>query len=105
MHTSWQTSVMTLAVKSLSSLCLKVGRPPVGQHRAWSTVKDLPHTHLVGRCDGCRLYRRHKASLNAPLCKLKPCSLMCRAVSHVDAPFSLAKIVARCRWQLRFAFR
>ena len=42
-HTSEQTSVITLAVKSLNSLCLTVGRPPVGQLRAWSTEKTLPH--------------------------------------------------------------
>ena len=32
------TSLMSLAVKSLNSLCCKDGKPPVGQIRAWSTV-------------------------------------------------------------------
>jgi len=40
MQTSWQTSVMTLALKSLSSLCQTVGSPPVEQLNAWSTEKE-----------------------------------------------------------------
>ena len=36
-----ENPVMTFAVKSLSSLCLMVGKPPdVGQLRAWSTEKE-----------------------------------------------------------------
>ena len=67
MHRSWQTSVMTLAVKSLSSLCLMVGRPPVGQLRAWSVEKAFPQMRLLGRWVGCQLYRMHKASRNATI--------------------------------------
>ena len=103
-HTSEQTSVITLAVKSLNSLCLTVGRPPVGQQRTWSTKKTLPHMHLLGRRVGCQLYLRHKASRKAPLCRAKPCSCMGRAESHVEAPFSLPSSMARCKWRGSCAF-
>ena len=40
------------AVMSLISLCLTVGKPPLAQDSAWSTVKAWPHSHLVGNFDG-----------------------------------------------------
>ncbi len=47
--TSWQTSVRTEAVKSLISLCLIIGKAPLGQERACSTENLEPHTHVVGK--------------------------------------------------------
>ena len=104
MHTSWQTSVMTLAVKFLSSLCLMIGRPPVGQLRAWSVEKAFPQMHLLGRWVGCQLYRMHKASRNAPLWRANPWSSMGNAESHEEAPFSLPSSIACWRWRSSCAF-
>ena len=50
--TQGHVSLSSCAVKSLISLCLKAGKPPHGQLRAWSTVKVLPHTHSVAKRDG-----------------------------------------------------
>lgn len=63
---------MILAVKSLTSLCLNVGKPPVGLLNTCSMVKDAPHVHLLGRLVGCQLYCRHSASWKSPLRKTKP---------------------------------
>ena len=53
---------MTFAVKFLSSLFLMVGKPPVGQPRAWSTEKGWPQTQLLGRLAGCQLYHSYARS-------------------------------------------
>ena len=50
---------MMLAVKSLTSLCLSVGKL---QLRACSTVNDAPHEYLLGGFVGCQPYRRHSAA-------------------------------------------
>ena len=73
---------------SRSSLCLLDGNPPREQLRACSTENCLPHTQLDGRIGGCHPYLRQRASLKAPLCSAKPCSVIGRAESQLDAPFS-----------------
>ena len=104
MLTLWQTSVMTLAINSLSSLCLMVGRPLVGQLRAWSVDKAFPQMHLLGKWVGCQLYCMHKASRNSLLWRANPLSSMGNAESHEEAPFSLPSSIARWRWRGSCAF-
>ena len=96
MHTSLHTSVRRLAVRSRISLCLMEGKPPLAHESACSTVKLLPQSHLDGRFEGDHPYRRAMASWKAALCSEKPCSLRGRAVSQVEAPFSLARSTAFC---------
>ena len=66
-QTSWQTSAIRLAVKYLTSLWCRVGKPHVGQESACWTVKLDPQGQLVGRFDGSQPYLKVMASLNAPL--------------------------------------
>ena len=47
-QTSLHTSVRRLAVKSLISLCLIVGNPPLGQESACSTENLAPQPHVDG---------------------------------------------------------
>ena len=98
MHTSLHTSVRRLAVRSWISLCLMEGKPHLAHESACSTVKRLPQSHLDGRFEGDHPYHRAMASWKAALCSEKPCSLRGRAVSQVEAPFSLAKSTAFCSW-------
>ena len=101
MHTSWQTSVMRLAVMSLTSLWCSVGKPPFGQDRECSTVKLEPQGHMEGVCSGCQPYLSAMASLSAPLWKVSPNSSRGRAVSQLEAPISCCKSMARWRdWGL-----
>ena len=44
----------------------------------------------------CQAYLRQRASRNAPLCRLMPCSLMASTDNQVEAPFSIARSIARC---------
>ena len=46
--TLWQTLMRSEAVRSRSSLCLIVGKPPFGQIIAWFAEKAEPQLHLVG---------------------------------------------------------
>ena len=98
MHTSLHTSVRRLAVRSRISLCLMEGKPPLAYESARSTVKLLPQSHFDGRFEGDHPYRRAMALWKAALCNEKPCSLRGRAVSQVEAPFSLASSTAFCCW-------
>ena len=47
-QTLLQTSVNRLAVRSLISLCLIDGKPPLGQERAYSIYQELGITGTVG---------------------------------------------------------
>ena len=71
MDTDGHTSVRRLAVKSLRSLCLRIGNPPVGQLSLCSTVNGWPHWQLEASIGGSHPYLRCKASRKAPLCRLK----------------------------------
>ena len=102
---SCATSVRRCAVKSLISLCLMEGNPPLAHERACSTANFLPHAHVVGILGGVQPYRRAMASWKAPLCKVKPCSCSGTAVSHTEAPFSLARLIALLRSLGRSAAR
>ena len=48
MLTLWHTSVSKLAVRSLISLCRRIGKPPLGQVKAWSIVNLVPHSQFEG---------------------------------------------------------
>ena len=61
-----------IVVRSLTSLCLRDGKPPLGQDRACSTENREPQEQLVGTLAGCQPYLRARASLNAPLWNIKP---------------------------------
>ena len=84
--TLWHTYfILIFAVISLILLCLKyIGEAPNVQHRACSTVKDTPQTHIWGKKGG------------APLWRSKQCSLMSITESQLDAPFSLARSKDHC---------
>ena len=69
MRTSEQTSVRRFAVRSLISLCLMDGNPPLGYDKACSIENLVPHPHVMGDCNGCQLYLRARASWKALLCK------------------------------------
>ena len=69
--TSCHTSVSRLAVRSLIS-CRRIGKPPLEQVKAWSTVNLAPHSQFEGvRLNG-QPYLRASAAQNAPLCSLNP---------------------------------
>ena len=73
------------------------GNPPRGQFRACSTVNCLPQMQWEGRCTGCQPYRKHSASLKAPLWRENPCSSMGKVESQLEAPFSTDTVNALWR--------
>ena len=73
------------------------GNPPRGQFRACSTVNFLPQMQWEGRCAGCQPYRKHSASLKAPLWRANPCSSMGKVESQLEAPFSADTVNALWR--------
>ena len=97
-HTLWHTSFMRSTAKSLSSLCHNVGIPPVGQVRACSTVRFLPHMHVFGRMDRCHPYRRATASRKAPLCKKNKLVNGQNTYSQLEAPLSIASCMLSEAW-------
>lgn len=72
--------------RSLISLCLRVIRPPVLQHKAWSTLKlSLPQpSQVAGMEIGVRWYLMARASLNSWGDKSKLSFLVGITESHVD---------------------
>ena len=88
MHTSWYTSDISFAVRSLTSLCRTMGNPPIGLERACSTEKLVPQAHVEGISAGCQPYLRAMASLKAPLWRVRPNSSSGRIVSQLEAPLS-----------------
>jgi len=89
-----QTSVKSTAVRSLISLWRSDGKPPRGHDSRCSTAKAAPHSQYVGGLVGAQPYRNAKASTKASLCRQKPCSLMGRDVSQLEAPGWLARSMA-----------
>ena len=79
--TLWHTSVSKLAVRSLISLRCRIGKPPLGQVKAWSIVNLVPHSQFEGVRLRDQPYLRAIASRNAPLCSLKPKSAIGKVVS------------------------
>ena len=75
METLGQTSVRTFAVMSLMSLCHIEGSPPQWQLKACSTLNFFPQVQWEGKYGSGHPYHRLMASLKAPLCRVKPCSV------------------------------
>ena len=103
--TPWQTSVNSVAVISLTSLCLTAGKPPVLQVRACSTLNGCPQLQWDGEFWSGQPYLSERLSLQAALCRANPCSSMGSAVSQVDAPFSWESSMERWRGIGRFRWR
>ena len=82
--TPWHTSLSRFAVMLRISLCRIEGKPPLEQLSACSMVKCWPQTQWEGRYDSCHLYRKHRASLKAPLCRANSCSEMGKAESQLE---------------------
>ena len=92
MHTSEQTSVGKVAVKSHTSLCRSDGKSPFGQECTCFTRRLVPQAQFDdGRQESGQSYLKETASKKAPLCRQKPCSPIGNAVSQLDAPFSRAR--------------
>ena len=83
MQTSLHTSDKRLAVKSLISLCLIDGKPPLGQDKTCSTENWVPHSHSMGMREGSQPYLKHRASRKALLCKVNLNSATGRAVNQL----------------------
>ena len=80
MQTSWQTSDIRLAVKSVS-------------HDGEAPLRALePQAQVDGAREGCQPYRRAIAS---PLWSVKPNSSSGSEVSQLEDPFSCARSIAR----------
>ena len=61
---------------------------------AWSMFRNVtPQVQLELRLVMFHPYRRHKASLKAPLLKVNLCSSMGKVDNHEDTPFSLAQSI------------
>ena len=74
-----------------------IGKPPLEQERACSTVNERPQAQCDGSLESGNTYLSARASEKVPLCKQKPNSLIGRVVNQLDAPFSLARSMARWR--------
>ena len=94
-RTSLQTSLINSAVKSRTSLCLKLMKPPFGQDKAWFMLKAAPHTHLDGNLFKGRLYRIYRASQKDCFSRRKLCFFSGNADSQLEAPFSMDASRAR----------
>ena len=88
--TSLHTSVSKEAVKSRISLCLMVGKPPLGQGKAYSIENLMPQGQLLGSQIGSQLYRSAITSRKAVLWSENPCSCTDSTVNQLEAPFSEA---------------
>ena len=66
------------------------------QLRACWTSLFLPHAQIVAMPGGCHPYHSTSTSLNAPLCRVNPCSSIGRVFNHATAPCSCARVIARC---------
>ena len=67
MQTLEHTSEIRDAVKSLTSLWRKEGKPPFAHDRACSTENGLPQAHSTGTFDGIQPYLKVTASRKAAL--------------------------------------
>ncbi len=93
LQVGFSANAMTYLTQEVSADLIMVDRwkssPPRGQFRACSTVHCPPQMQWEGRCDGRQPYRRHSASLKAPLWRANPCSSMGKVESQLQAPFRL----------------
>ena len=60
---------------------------------AWSTEKGVPQLHERVVLLRFHPYLRHSASQNLPLCRMNPCSVTGRTMSHANNPFSSIELV------------
>ena len=93
--TSLQISLSSVAKVLRKSSCLEWMNPPFMHDRAWSTEKDLPHSHNVGRYFGCHRYLIARASWNSRLLREKLSWVEGTADNQLDEPFSWAMSFAR----------
>ena len=100
----WQTSIISSAVMSRSSLWRIDGKPPWEQLNACSVENCLSQVHWWGKAGGCQPYLRQRASRNALLCNAKPCSAIGSVDSQLELTFLLDKPIALCIlcWSLSF---
>ena len=89
-----QTSPNQPATVSLTSLCLAIGKPPLGQERACPTDIPAPQAQCVGRLAGVQPYLRARASRKAPLWRVRPYCSKGRADNQLEDPFSWANSMA-----------
>ena len=94
----WRTSPNNLAVKLRIPLWRMIVKPPWWQLRQCSIKKGVPQVHVIGSDKGCQPYHKHKASQKALFWRLKLWSLIGRAVSQEETPFSLAMLNSCCSW-------
>lgn len=52
MRASWHTLSRKDAVRSRTSLCLRMGNPPLRQFKAWWTLNGFLYSHLIGTPSG-----------------------------------------------------
>ena len=91
-----QTSVRYRASKSLTRLCRRDGMAPFEQLSAWLRLGASLHAQCKGSISSCHPYLTHNASLMACMWRQNPNSWMGRAVSQLEAPFSLAWSIPNC---------
>ena len=93
-QTSWQTSVIKLALKCLTSLCQMVKKlhVPLGQDMACSTEKLSLHARVDVTKERCQPYYKEITSLKAPLWRVKPYSGRGKEVSQLDTSFLFSKV-------------
>ena len=72
---------------SLMALWRMEGMAPLGQLRAWLTLKGWPHGQCEASLAGVHPNLKHRASLKACLCRLKPYLARGMAVIQEDVPF------------------
>ena len=108
-----------LHVISQISLWRWIGKAPLGHDKTCSTVNGSLQAHLVGIRTGNQLYQIANASRNALLYRANPWSSRGGAISHEEAPLSLARstdlfcggfsfdwvlVASSSSWSLRFFF-
>ena len=77
-------------------LCRIDGMAPFEQLSAWLRLRALPHAQCDGSLSSCHQYLTHNASLKPCLWKQNLNSWMGRAVSQLEAPFSLPWSIPNC---------
>ena len=88
MQSSLHTSDKRLAVRSLISLYLIHGKPPLGQDNKCSTENWVPYSHSMGMREGNQPYLKYRAPRNALLCRVNPNSATGSSVNQLEAPLS-----------------
>ena len=107
MDTLWHTSDNRAAVKSLISLCLIDGYPPLGHDSTCQTEKWVPQAQFSGAFAGLQPYnvepKHHKRLLYGAQSHIL--QVHGRTESQVEAPFSWERSMACAREGGRISFR